>query len=487
MEKEHFYLGGIAMKNDLYVNGSWTGSSLEQINVTNPGTGALISTVPKAGKKEATAAVDAAADALSDWKQTSAQERSGYLREVYRLMMEQQDEIAELMTLENGKTLADSKAEVVYAASFLDWFADEAKRVYGRSVPGKHAGHRIDVLKQPIGVTAAITPWNFPAAMITRKLAPALAAGCTFIIKPATATPLTAMKIIELCEEAGIPDGVVNLLTGSASDITSVFMEDSRVRKVSFTGSTEVGKMLIEQSAAQVKKLSLELGGHAPLLVFNDADLDKAVKEAATAKFRNGGQSCIAANRFYVQEGILDAFTERFVEKVKNMKAGDGMKEENDIGAVIDEDGYEKIEKHVQNAIEHGAEAAAGGTGTAEDGAYFYQPTVLTGVTSDMLIMQEETFGPVAPIQSFKTEAEAIELANNTPYGLASYVFTEDAATGTRVTEALEFGVVGWNDGVPSAAQAPFGGLKESGYGREGGIEGIEEYLETKYVARNIE
>ncbi|WP_281351721.1 NAD-dependent succinate-semialdehyde dehydrogenase [Alkalicoccus luteus] len=475
------------MKNDLYVNGSWTGSSLEQINVTNPGTGALISTVPKAGKKEATAAVDAAADALSDWKQTSAQERSGYLREVYRLMMEQQDEIAELMTLENGKTLADSKAEVVYAASFLDWFADEAKRVYGRSVPGKHAGHRIDVLKQPIGVTAAITPWNFPAAMITRKLAPALAAGCTFIIKPATATPLTAMKIIELCEEAGIPDGVVNLLTGSASDITSVFMEDSRVRKVSFTGSTEVGKMLIEQSAAQVKKLSLELGGHAPLLVFNDADLDKAVKEAATAKFRNGGQSCIAANRFYVQEGILDAFTERFVEKVKNMKAGDGMKEENDIGAVIDEDGYEKIEKHVQNAIEHGAEAAAGGTGTAEDGAYFYQPTVLTGVTSDMLIMQEETFGPVAPIQSFKTEAEAIELANNTPYGLASYVFTEDAATGTRVTEALEFGVVGWNDGVPSAAQAPFGGLKESGYGREGGIEGIEEYLETKYVARNIE
>ncbi|WP_444685150.1 NAD-dependent succinate-semialdehyde dehydrogenase [Alkalicoccus luteus] len=475
------------MKNELYVNGSWTGSSLEQINVTNPGTGALISTVPKAGKKEAESAVDAASDALSDWKQTSAQERAVYLREVYRLMMEQKDEIAELMTLENGKTLADSKAEVVYAASFLDWFADEAKRVYGRKVPGKHAGHRIDVLKQPIGVTAAITPWNFPAAMITRKLAPALAAGCTFIIKPATATPLTAMKIIELCEEAGIPEGVVNLLTGSASDITSVFMEDSRVRKVSFTGSTEVGKMLIEQSAAQVKKLSLELGGHAPLLVFDDADLDKAVKEAAIAKFRNGGQSCIAANRFYVQEGILDAFTERFVEKVKSMKAGDGMKEENDIGAVIDEDGYEKIDKHVQNAIEHGAEAAAGGTGTAENGAYFYQPTVLTGVTSDMLIMQEETFGPVAPIQSFKTEAEAIELANNTPYGLASYVFTEDAATGTRVTEALEFGVVGWNDGVPSAAQAPFGGLKESGYGREGGVEGIEEYLETKYVARNIE
>ncbi|SDO00575.1 NAD-dependent succinate-semialdehyde dehydrogenase [Alkalicoccus daliensis] len=474
------------MKTELFINGSWSGSELEQIDVMNPGTGEKIGTIPKAGKREAQASVDAAADALSEWKKTSAQERSAYLREVFRLMHEEAEEIAEIMTKENGKALADSKQEVAYAASFLDWFADEAKRIYGRNIPGKHTDHRIEVLKQPIGVVAAITPWNFPAAMITRKLAPALAAGCTFIIKPATATPYTAMKIIELCEKAGIPKGVVNLLTGSASDITQVFMNDSRVKKLSFTGSTEVGKMLIEQSAAQVKKLSLELGGHAPLIVFDDADLDIAVREALRAKFRNGGQSCIAANRLYVQEGIYEEFTKRFSAEVKQMKAGSGMDEENDIGAIIDQDGFDKIKRHVEDAKKQGAEVTAGGKGTDDKGAFFYQPTVLKGATDDMLIMQEETFGPVAPIQSFHSEEEAIELANNTPYGLAAYVFTESMRKGTRAVENLDFGVVGWNDGVPSAAQAPFGGLKESGFGREGGAEGIEDFLETKYVAKNI-
>lgn len=474
------------MKTELYINGSWLGSDLEQIDVTNPGTGEKLGTIPKGGKDEATAAVDAAADALKEWKQKSAQERADYLREVFRLMHEEADEIAEIMTKENGKALSDSSQEVAYAASFLDWFADEAKRIYGRNIPGKHPEHRIEVLKQPIGVVAAITPWNFPAAMITRKLAPALAAGCTFIIKPATATPYTAMKIVELCEKAGIPKGVVNLLTGSASDITQVFMKDARVRKISFTGSTEVGKMLIEQSAAQVKKLSLELGGHAPLLVFDDANLDIAVREALRAKFRNGGQSCIAANRFYVQKGVYEEFTDRFSKEVKKMKAGNGMKEENDIGAIIDQDGFDKVKRHVEDAKKHGAEVLAGGNGSDEDGAFFYQPTVLKGATEEMLVMQEETFGPVAPIQPFETEEEAVKLANNTPYGLSAYVFTESMKTGTRVTEHLDFGVVGWNDGVPSAAQAPFGGVKESGFGREGGTEGIEDFLETKYIAKNI-
>lgn len=474
------------MRQQLFINGQWSGEKLEQIDVMNPGTGEKVGTIPKAGTKETQNAVNAAAGALKEWQRKTSQERASYLREVFRLMNEDAEEIAEIMTKENGKTLTDSKQEVAYAASFLDWFADEAKRIYGRTIPGKHADHRIEVQKKPVGVVAAITPWNFPAAMITRKLAPALAAGCTFIIKPATATPFTAMKIVELCKKAGIPKGVVNLLTGSASEITKVFMQDSRVKKVSFTGSTEVGKMLIEQSAAQVKKLSLELGGHAPLLVFNDANIDLAVKEALRAKFRNGGQSCIAANRFYVQNGVYEEFSEKFSAEVKKMRAGNGMQEENDIGAIIDQDGFDKVKRHVEDAVAHGAEVTAGGIGTDDNESFFFTPTVLKGASSDMLIMQEETFGPVAPIQSFDTEEEAVELANNTVYGLAAYVFTDNMKTGTRVSEGLDFGVIGWNDGVPSAAQAPFGGMKESGFGREGAVEGIDDYLEIKYIAKNI-
>ncbi|PTL37925.1 NAD-dependent succinate-semialdehyde dehydrogenase [Alkalicoccus saliphilus] len=474
------------MKDLLYIDGMWTGSSLEKTAVTNPGSGETIGHIPKGGSAEARQAVDAASSALNEWKNKTAQERAGYLREVFRLMNERSEEIAEIMTKENGKTITDSRQETAYAASFLDWFADEAKRVYGRTIPGKHSEHRIEVMKQPVGVVAAITPWNFPAAMITRKLAPALAAGCTFIIKPATATPFTAMKIIELCEEAGIPKGVVNLLTGSASDITKVFMNDSRVRKVSFTGSTEVGKKLIEQSAHQVKKLSLELGGHAPLLVFNDADLDTAVREALRAKFRNGGQSCIAANRLYVQSGVYAEFVERFSEAAGKMSAGNGFEEKHDIGAVIDQDGYDKVKLHVEDAEQKGGTITAGGNGTDENGAFFYQPTVIKDASEDMLIMQEETFGPAAPIQKFETFDEGIKLANDTVYGLASYIFTDNVKTGTKAAEALDFGVVGWNEGVPSTAQAPFGGMKESGFGREGGAEGIEDFLEVKYVAKNI-
>ncbi|WP_147802615.1 NAD-dependent succinate-semialdehyde dehydrogenase [Alkalicoccus halolimnae] len=474
------------MNKELYINGQWTGKALETIEVFNPGTGEKLGTVPKGGRLESEKAVNAASEALEAWKAKTGQERAGYLREVFRLMQENTEEIAEIMTKENGKTLTDSRQEVTYAASFLDWFADEAKRVYGRNLPGKHENHRIDVIKKPVGVVAAITPWNFPAAMITRKLAPALAAGCTIIIKPASATPYTAIKIIELCEQAGIPKGVVNLLTGSASEITKVFMEDSRVRKVSFTGSTEVGKKLIEQSAHQVKKLSLELGGHGPLLVFNDADLDTAVRETLRAKFRNGGQSCIAANRLYVQSGVYAEFTERFSREVKKMQAGNGMQEASDIGAVIDQEGFDKVKRHVDDAVKKGGTVTAGGNGSDQNQSYFYEPTVIKDAHNEMIVMKEETFGPVAPIQSFETEEEAIRLANDTPYGLAAYVFTDNVRTGTRVTEALDFGVIGWNDGVPSAAQAPFGGMKESGYGREGGVEGIEDFLETKYVAKNI-
>lgn len=401
-------------------------------------------------------------------------------------MLENEEELAQIMTLEMGKPIKESRGEVKYAASFMEWFAEEAKRIYGQTIPSHAGDKRLQVWKKPVGVAAAITPWNFPAAMLTRKMGPALAAGCTFIMKPSGESPITAVKLMELCEEAGLPKGVVNLVTGSSSKITKAFMEDKRVRKITFTGSTEVGKTLIKQSADQVKRVSLELGGHAPLLVLDDADADVAVKGLMASKFRNAGQTCICANRIYVQDGIYDQFVEKLNKAVKGLKVGNPEDDSTDIGPLINQDGLDKVKYHVKDAVEKGAEVHVGGDADNGNGLYF-EPTVLTNADPSMEMMQKETFGPVIPIQKVGSEEEAIKLANDTPFGLAAYVFTENAARGTRVIEQLDYGIVGWNNGAPSAAQAPFGGMKESGLGREGGHEGMDAFVESQYVSMGME
>lgn len=476
-----------AIKNLNFINGEWRGDYLETFDVLNPATGEVIAKVPNSGKKEINEAIEAADQAFKGWSKIVATERSQIIRKIATIMHENKEELARIMTLEMGKPLAESRGEVNYAASFLEWYAEEARRVYGRTVPGKSESNRIQVLKQPIGVVAAITPWNFPAAMITRKIGPALAAGCTIVIKPAESTPLTAMKLMEFCEEAGVPKGVVNLVTGNPKEIGEAFMSNPKVRKVTFTGSTAVGKHLIRQSADTVKNVSLELGGHAPLIIFDDADIKKAIQGAIASKYRNAGQTCICLNRIYVQSNVYDKFVTAFKEAVSQLKVGNGLDEGVDIGPMINKAGYEKVEKHVQEAVSKGAEIVIGGQGEViNDNVCFYQPTILKDVTPDMLIMNEETFGPVAPIQKFETEEEVIEFANNTPYGLAAYFYTENVTRGTKIMESLDYGIVGWNDALPSTAQAPFGGMKESGIGREGGIEGIEPYLETKYVSLGL-
>ncbi|WHY74123.1 NAD-dependent succinate-semialdehyde dehydrogenase [Fictibacillus enclensis] len=467
----------------LYINGEWTGNNLEKIKVLNPADGDLVGTVASAGKEETRAAIESAHEAFGPWAKLTAYDRAAYLDKLYDLMIEQKEEIAELMTREMGKPMKESLGEVQYAASFIKWFAEEGKRVYGRTIPASAENKRMQVLKQPVGVVAAITPWNFPAAMITRKLGPALAAGCPIIIKPPKETPLTAIKLVELCVEAGFPKGVVSLLTGSSSLIAGELMESDKVKKITFTGSTEVGKMLIEQSAKTVKNVSMELGGHAPSIVLEDADLEKTVKGIIASKFRNAGQTCICINRVYVHEKIYDEFTKKLVEETSRLKVGNGLEEGTDIGPIINRDGYEKIKKHVDNAVEKGAECLLGGKGQDEGNACFFEPTVLKDVNHDMLIMNEETFGPVIPVQKITSDEEGIKLANSSPFGLAAYIYTESMSRGTHLVEGLNYGVIGWNDGVPSAAQAPFGGLKESGIGREGGTEGMEAYLETKYVS----
>ncbi|MFT9498188.1 NAD-dependent succinate-semialdehyde dehydrogenase [Anaerosolibacter sp.] len=475
----------------LYINGTWMEiEGLNKIDVINPGTGDIVGTVPNGGETEAKQAIDAAVEAFESWAALPANERGNYLKRLYDLMMEEKEDLARIMTLEQGKPLQEALGEVLYAASFVEWYGEEAKRVYGETIPAWKENKRIMVLKQPVGVVAAITPWNFPAAMVTRKLAPALAAGCTVVLKPATQTPLTAMKLFELLEKAGFPKGTVNIVTGSASAIGKAFMEDGRVRKITFTGSTEVGKVLMKQSADTVKRVSMELGGHAPFIVFDDADLDKAVEGAAASKFRNCGQVCVASNRFYVQENVVEVFVEKLRNKLKYYKVGYGLEEGVNIGPLIDKKGYEKVREHIEDAAAKGAKIEAGGKGyhdiEAEDAGYFFEPTVLSHVTEDMLIMKEETFGPVMPIVTFKDEAEAIRAANNTNYGLAAYLFTESLSRGIRVSEKLEYGIVGLNDGLPSTAQAPFGGFKESGLGREGGHHGLEAFLETKYISMGI-
>jgi len=471
----------------LLIGGEWVeAGDGSRFDVTDPATGAVVGSVPNAGESDVKAAIDAAATAFEDWQHQPALQRARILRRSADLIRERRDRIALVMTSEQGKPLAEAAGEVEYAASFLEWFGGEAERIYGQIVPPMNAANRVLVLRQPVGVTAAITPWNFPAAMLTRKLGPALAAGCTSIVKPASATPLTAALIVKAMEDAGTPPGVINLITSRSSGmVADQLFTDSRVRKISFTGSTEVGKDLIRKSADQVKRLSLELGGHAPYVIFEDADLEEAVDGLIASKFRNAGQTCICANRTYVQSGIYDQFVKLLAEKVTKMVVGHGTTDGVTIGPLIDEGAVEKADEHVQDAIAHGARLVVGGerlTGGEYGGGSFYSPTVLEGVTPEMLISHEETFGPVAGVTRFETEEEAIRVANDTVYGLAAYFHTRDYARLLRVAEKLQYGIIGANSGLISAANAPFGGVKESGYGREGGAFGIDEYVDVKYV-----
>lgn len=449
------------------------------IEVTNPATGEVVDTVRKGGREEAVQAVDKAYQAFQDWSKQSVYERSVLLIKWHDLIVEHETELAELMTLEQGKPVKEATGEIRYANSFIAWYAEEGKRLYGETIPATARDKRIVVQRQPVGVIAAITPWNFPAAMITRKVAPALAAGCTAVVKPASATPLTALRLQNLAQKAGIPEGVLQVIPGSSGEISDAWMEDSRVRKISFTGSTEVGKVLMRKSADTVKKISLELGGHAPLIVLKDADIEKAAAGAVASKYRNAGQTCVCANRIYVHESIAEEFSQAFKRRVAELKVGNGLDEGVDIGPLIDQDAVHKVQEHIDDAIEKGAEKILG----EERRELFFSPVILTNVTDEMKCMQEETFGPLAPITTFSTNEEVIRRANNTPYGLAAYLFTENLSNAVTVSEQLEYGIVGINDGAPSTAQAPFGGVKESGLGREGGHHGIDEYVEVKYLS----
>ncbi|MBT2570474.1 NAD-dependent succinate-semialdehyde dehydrogenase [Planococcus sp. ISL-110] len=474
------------MNGKHYINGEWTETGDGKIEVTNPATGEVVGSVPNGGAEEATAAIEAAAAAFPEWSKTTAYHRAELLMKWHDLLLEHKEEIGEILTKEMGKPLAEAIGEIEYSASFVSWFAEEGKRMYGRTIPASKEGKRIQINKQPVGVVVSITPWNFPAAMMARKMAPALAAGCTFVAKPAKMTPLTAVKMYELAIEAGFPKGVINLVTGSASKIGKVFTSHPDVRKLTFTGSTEIGKELMKQASETMLNLSLELGGHAPIIVLEDADMDLAVEGVMASKFRNAGQTCVCGNRIYVQQSILEEFSQKLQQAAGNLKVGNGMDKGVQIGPLVDKDGYEKVEKHVQDAIEKGAKVLVGGDGRSKNHAYFYNPTVLVNATPDMLVMNEETFGPVAPIMSFETDEEAVKLANDTRFGLAAYFFTESMSRGTYLSENLDYGIVGWNDGAPSTAQAPFGGMKESGVGREGGQEGLEAFLETKYISIKV-
>lgn len=472
-------------RDQIYIGGQWIRTD-KSIEVYNPADGKVIGTVPKAGRIEAEQAVDAAAEAFGHWSGLTAQERGDLLRRWFEQISEHTDELAWIMTMEQGKPLKEAAGEIAYANSFVSWYAEEGKRIYGETIPASSNKKRIIVTKQPVGVVAAITPWNFPASMITRKVAPALAAGCTVVIKPSSETPFTAVKLVELAEQAGIPAGVINLVTGPSSEIAEAWQQDSRVRKLSFTGSTEVGKKLMAGAAANVKKISLELGGHAPFIVTAHADLEQAASGLIASKFRNGGQTCVCANRIYVEERVAEEFAERVTRLASELKVGNGLKEGTDIGPLINEDAVDKVVKQIQDAKAKGGVVLTGGKKLPELGDRFVEPTVIMNATDDMACMQEETFGPLAPITTFTAIEEAIKRANNSPYGLAAYVFTQHLGEAVRIAEALDYGIVGVNDPVPSTAQAPFGGFKESGLGREGGHYGIDEFLEIKYISLGL-
>ncbi|NCF27095.1 MAG: NADP-dependent succinate-semialdehyde dehydrogenase [Gammaproteobacteria bacterium] len=465
-----------------YINGAWVDAADgKSIDVNNPASGEIVATVPSLSGDETRLAIEAANAAWPEWRGKTGKERANIMRRWYELMMANQEDLAVLMTSEQGKPIVESRGEIAYAASFIEWFAEEGKRVYGDTMNHPLPGRRIVVIKQPIGVVAAITPWNFPAAMITRKCAPAMAAGCPVVIKPASQTPLSALALAELAHRAGIPKGVLNVITGKASVLGGELTANPTVRKLSFTGSTEIGKLLMAQCAATVKKVSLELGGNAPFIVFDDADLDAAVVGAMASKYRNAGQTCVCANRFLVQDGVYDAFAERMAAAVKELKVGNGLEDGVQQGPLIDGNAVEKVEQHIADATAKGAKVLVGGS-PHDLGGTFFEPTLLSGVTTDMAVTREETFGPVAPLFRFNDEAEAIRMANDTEFGLAAYFYSRDVGRIWRVAEGLEYGIVGINEGIISNEVAPFGGVKESGIGREGSKYGMDDFLEIKYL-----
>ena len=463
------------------IGGEWIAANGQGIAVTNPATGAVIGHVPRLGRAETARAIAAAATAQKEWAARPAKERADILRRWFDLMLAHKQDLGRILTTEQGKPLAEAVGEITYGASFIEWFAEEARRVYGDTIPGHQRDKRILVLKQPIGVVAAITPWNFPNAMITRKAGPALAAGCAMVLKPASQTPFSAIALAVLAERAGLPAGLFSVVTGSAAEIGAEMTESPVVRKLTFTGSTEIGIELYGQSAKTIKKLGLELGGNAPFIVFDDADLDAAVEGALIAKYRNNGQTCVCANRIYVQDGVYDTFAEKLVAAVARLKTGDGFDEGVNLGPLIDRPALEKVQEHVTDALAKGAKIALGGKPHALGGT-FYEATVLTGVTPDMAVAREETFGPLAPLFRFKDEAEVIAQANDTEFGLASYFYARDLSRVFRVAEALEYGMVGVNTGLISTAEAPFGGVKLSGLGREGSHYGMDDFIELKYL-----
>ncbi|MFC4556795.1 NAD-dependent succinate-semialdehyde dehydrogenase [Virgibacillus kekensis] len=472
----------------IFINGKWRETESGKTDtVYNPATLEPITGVTYGGEQETQDAIMDAKEAFKTWSTITGRERSRVLYKAHELMLEDVDRLGEILTTEQGKPLKEAKGEIKGAASFLLWYAEEASRAYGEWIPSSIKSKRMLVIPQPVGVVGAITPWNFPSSMITRKIAPALAAGCTVVLKPAPETPLSALEIVKILERAGLPQGVVNLVTGDAKAIGTTLLKSRDVKLITFTGSTEVGKYLMRESADHVKKLSLELGGHAPILVFDDADLETAATLALASKFRNNGQTCICANRIYVHESVKDQFTEVLTKKVNNLKIGYGLEEDTDLGPLINEQASQKVEKHLDDAITKGANVVTGGKKWDGDlKGYFYYPTVLADVSDDMVIMHEETFGPLMPIQTFTDEDTAIKKANDTDYGLAAYIFTETTSRAIRVSEKLEYGIVGVNDVFPAVAEAPFGGIKQSGIGKEGGHHGMHEFLEMKYVSMGI-
>ena len=473
-------------RQQAYIDGAWVDADNGQtLKVNNPATNEIIGSVPKMGAAETRRAIEAADRALPAWRALTAKERANKLRRWFELMIENQDDLARLMTIEQGKPLAEAKGEIAYAASFLEWFGEEAKRVYGDMIPGHQPDKRLMVIKQPIGVTAAITPWNFPSAMITRKAGPALAAGCTMVLKPASQTPYSALALAELAERAGIPKGVFSVVTGSAGEVGGELTSNPIVRKLTFTGSTEIGRQLMAECAKDIKKVSLELGGNAPFIVFDDADLDAAVEGALISKYRNNGQTCVCANRLYIQDGVYDAFVEKLKAAVAKLNIGNGLEQGITTGPLIDAKAVAKVEEHIADAVGKGAKVVAGGKPHALGGTFF-EPTILVDVPNDAAVAKEETFGPLAPLFRFKDEAEVIAMSNDTEFGLAAYFYARDLGRVFRVGEALEYGIVGINTGIISNEVAPFGGIKASGLGREGSRYGIEDYLEIKYLCIGV-
>lgn len=470
------------LQTQAFINGRWVDANDgATLDVTNPATGEVIASVAKVGSAETATAIEAASEAMKRWRALPVKARANILRDWFNIIMANQEDLALIMTLEQGKVIAESRGEVAYGASYIEWFAEQAKRIDGDVIPGPSADKRIVCIKQPVGVCAAITPWNFPNAMITRKAAPALAAGCSIVIKPASETPLSALALAELARRAGIPDGVLNVVVGSSSNIGNELTSNPIVRKLSFTGSTEVGKLLEAQCVPTLKKTSMELGGNAPFIVFDDADLDSAVQGAMISKYRNSGQTCVCSNRILVQSSVAEVFTQKLVAAAKALSLGNGLTDGVDLGPLVNARAVQDVDALVQATVEAGALVACGGS-PSELGGNFYSPTVLTGVTPDMAVFRNEIFGPVAPITTFETEEEVIQLANDTEFGLASYFYTRDIGRVWRVSEALDYGIVGVNEGIISNEMAPFGGVKESGSGREGSKYGIEDYLEIKYV-----